>query len=190
MLMRDARSFARSRASLARRPAAGRPRGMAWMDRVREQHGFIVRQGIQELIVALDKRLLSPRRACAGSRRACGIGDPGDAKARSVPTGFPIRGPIPSRSRRRSGVSTRQRRANPRLQIILLLHTQIACAPAGIEAGNALNSALLEELAPAADRVVVEQKRMGGLLTAPPLVQKHQGIRTPRHPARRRRIAG
>jgi hypothetical protein len=41
----------------------------------------------------------------------------------------------------------------------------------------------------AADRVVIEQKRMGDFLTAPPLAQKHQGIRTPRHPATRRRIA-
>jgi hypothetical protein len=37
---------------------------------------------------------------------------------------------------------------------------------------------LLEELAPAADRVVVKEQRMGDLLTAPPFVQKHQGIRT------------
>src|SRR5450756_263992 len=34
---------------LARRPAAGGPRGMGWMYRVREHHGFVVRQGIQEL---------------------------------------------------------------------------------------------------------------------------------------------
>src|SRR5712691_5429049 len=43
---------------LARRPAAGGPRGMGWMDRVREQHGFVVAQGIQEIIVALDECLL------------------------------------------------------------------------------------------------------------------------------------
>ncbi len=32
---------------LARRPAAGGPRGMGWMHRVREHHGFVVHQGIQ-----------------------------------------------------------------------------------------------------------------------------------------------
>jgi hypothetical protein len=43
---------------LARRPAAGGPRGMSWMHRVGEHHGFVVRQGIQKIIVALDERLL------------------------------------------------------------------------------------------------------------------------------------
>jgi hypothetical protein len=42
---------------LARRPAAGGPRGMGWMHRVNEQRGFIVRQGIREIIVALDESL-------------------------------------------------------------------------------------------------------------------------------------
>lgn len=83
----------------------------------------------------------------------------------------------------------RQRRANPSLQIDFLPGAQKTRAPAHIEAGNALDPALFEKLAPAADRVVVEQERMGDLLTAPPIVQKHQGIRTPRHPARRRPIA-
>ncbi len=31
---------------------------MGWTHRVREHHGFVVRQGIQEIIVALDERLL------------------------------------------------------------------------------------------------------------------------------------
>ena len=39
-------------------PAAGRPRRMGRMHRVREQHGFVVGQGIQEIIVALDECLL------------------------------------------------------------------------------------------------------------------------------------
>ena len=69
------------------------------------------------------------------------------------------------------------------------MRAQIACAPAHIEAGNAFDPALFEELAPAADRVVIKQQRIGDLLTAPPFVQKHQGIRTPRNPARRRPVA-
>src|SRR3984893_18328034 len=52
-----------------------------------------------------------------------------------------------------------QCRAYPRLQIVLLLHTQIACAPAHIESGDPFDPALLKELAPAADRVVVKQQR-------------------------------
>src|ERR1700731_995465 len=43
---------------LARRPAADGPRGMGWVHRVREHHRFVVRQGIQQLIVALDECLL------------------------------------------------------------------------------------------------------------------------------------
>src|ERR1035437_1994620 len=84
---------------------------------------------------------------------------------------------------------TRQCSGYPRLQIALLLYTQIACAPAHIEAGDAFDPALLEELAPAPDRVVIKEQRIGDLLTAPPFVQKHQGIRTPRYPARRRPVA-
>ena len=79
--------------------------------------------------------------------------------------------------------------ANISLLFLFLLGGQIACAPAHIEAGQAFDPALFEEPAPAAHGVVIEQKRIGDLLTAPPGVQKHLGVRTPRHPARRRRIA-
>ena len=43
---------------VARRPATCGPRRMGRMHRVREQHGFVVGQGIQEIIVALDESLL------------------------------------------------------------------------------------------------------------------------------------
>jgi hypothetical protein len=62
-------------------------------------------------------------------------------------------------------------------------------APAHIEAGDAFDPALLEELAPAPDRIVIKEQRIGDLLTAPPFAQKHQSIRTPRNPARRRPVA-
>jgi hypothetical protein len=84
-------------------------------------------------------------------------------------------------------------------EIVLLLRAQIACAPpsviayhdhfAHIEAGDAFDPPLLEELAPAADRVVVKEQRMGGLLTTPPVVQKHHGVRAARHATRRRTAA-
>ena len=66
---------------------------------------------------------------------------------------------------------TRKRSAYPRLQIVFLLGGHIACAPAHIEAGQAFDPALLEEPAPAAHGVVVEQKPFGDLLTAPPGVK-------------------
>ncbi len=84
---------------------------------------------------------------------------------------------------------TRQRRAYPRRQIVFLLGGQIAGAPANIEAGEAFDPALFEELAPAADRVVVQQQCTGDLLAVPSIVQKHQAVRAPRHPARRRPVA-
>ena len=70
----------------------------------------------------------------------------------------------------------RQRRADPGLQLVLLLGAQIARAPAHVEAGQAFDPALLEELTPAADRVVVEQQRIGDFLTAPSFVQQHKAF--------------
>jgi hypothetical protein len=66
------------------------------------------------------------------------------------------------RSIPRDGSSRRRRRSGPR------------------SSGQALDPALFEMLAPAADRVVVEQKRMGDFLAVPPVVQKHQGVRAAR----------
>ena len=43
---------------LARRPAADRPRRMGRMHGVREQHGLVVAQGIQQIFVALNESLL------------------------------------------------------------------------------------------------------------------------------------
>src|SRR5665648_705792 len=175
---------------LARRPAAGGPRGMGWMYRVREQHGFVVRQGIQEIIVALDERPLLLFIELARNDTRLVILQPQTMQKRDQSRAAFINEPeflldpgadLTGRTRQCSGY--------PRLQIVLLLYTQIACAPAHIEAGDAFDPALLEELAPAPDRVVIKQQRIGDLLTAPPLVQKHQGIRTPRNPARRRPVA-
>src|SRR3984893_16616588 len=108
----------------------------------------------------------SLRRACA-ERPACETRAPDDAKARSVPSGFHKRARIPSRSRRRSGASNAAVPRLPTLSNRPLASHQIACAPAHIEAGDPFDPALLEELAPAADRVVVKQQRMGDLLTRP-----------------------
>src|ERR1035437_5306119 len=175
---------------LARRPAAGGPRGMGWMYCVREQHSFIVRQGIQEIIIALDERLLLLFVELARNDTRLVILKPQTMQERDQSRAAFINEPEflldPGAD---LTCRTRQRSAYPRLQIVLLFYTQIGCAPANVEAGDAFDPALLEELAPAPDRVVIKQQRIGDLLTAPPFVQKHQGIRTPRNPARRRPVA-
>ena len=172
------------------RPAADRLRGMGRMHRVDEQHSFVIRQGIQEIIVALDERLLLLYVELARDDVRLVIFEPQTMQQRDQPRAAFIN---EAEFRLDPGADlacrTRKRRAYPRLQIVFLLGGQIACAPAHIEAGQAFDPALLEEPAPAAHGVVVEQKRISDLLTAPPGVQKHQGVRTPRHPARRRRIA-
>src|SRR5450756_1806308 len=150
---------------LARRPAADGPRGMGRMHGVRKQHGLVVAQGIQQLFVALNKSLLlffvelarddvrlvifktQAMQQCDQSRTAF-INEPEF-----------LLDPGADLTRR-----TRQRRAYPRLQIVLLLYTQIACAPAHIEAGDAFDPALLEELAPAPDLSLIhisEPTRLG-----------------------------
>src|SRR4029077_12053148 len=83
----------------------------------------------------------------------------------------------------------RQRRADKGLQCVFLRAAQKARAPAHVEAGQALDSTLLEQLVPATDRVVVQQQCIGDFLTAPPVVQKHQGVGASGHSRRRRPIA-
>ena len=97
---------------------------------------------------------------------------------------FHIQGRIPACSRRRSGVSNAAAPRLPTPSYCLLAWRSDSWRSPHVEAGDVFDPAVL-----AADRVVIEQKRMGDFLTAPPLAQKHQGIRTPRHPATRRRIA-
>ena len=40
------------------RPAANRPRGMGWMHRVHEQHGFVRTKRVPQLLVTFDERPL------------------------------------------------------------------------------------------------------------------------------------
>ena len=109
---------------LARRPAAGGPRGMGWMHRVGEQHRFVVRQGIQEIIVALDERLLllfvelarNGVRLVVFETQAMQQRDQSRA-AFLDEAGFLLDPGADLACR------TRQRRANPRLQIVFLRGT-------------------------------------------------------------------
>src|SRR5450759_2656828 len=175
---------------LAWRPAARWPRGMGWMHCVNEQHSFFVRQGIQEIIVALDERLLLLYVELARDHVRLVILEPQTMQKRDQPrAAFINEAKFLLDPGTDLACRTRQRRAYPRLQIVLLLHTQIAGAPAHIEAGDALDPVLLEKLAPAADRVIVKKKRIGDFLTAPPVMQKHQGVGAARHATGHRPIA-
>src|SRR5450759_453632 len=122
---------------LARCPAAGGPRGMGWMYRVHEQHGFVVRQGIQEIIVSLNERLLLVFVELARNDTRLVILQPQTMQERDQSRAAFINEPEflldPGAD---LTCRTRQRRTYPRLQIVLLLHTQIACAPTHIEAGD------------------------------------------------------
>jgi hypothetical protein len=62
-------------------------------------------------------------------------------------------------------------------------------APAHVEAGQAFDPALFEELAPTADRVVIQQQSDGDFSAAPPRVQQNQSVGPARHARRRRPIA-
>src|ERR1019366_7747974 len=125
---------------LARRPATGGPRGMGWMYRVREQHSFVVRQGIQEIIVALDERPLLLYVELAREHVRLWILEPQTMQKRDQPrAAFINEAKFLLDPGTDLACRTRQRRAYPRLQIVLLLHTQIAGAPAHIEAGDALD---------------------------------------------------
>src|SRR6202021_783360 len=57
------------------------------------------------------------------------------------------------------------------------------------ECGQALDAALFEKSMPAADRVIVEKKGLGHFLTALAVVQKHESVGAPRHPAYHRAVA-
>src|SRR5271169_2507033 len=83
----------------------------------------------------------------------------------------------------------RQRGGDKGFQGLFLHGTQKACAAAYVKTREPLDAALLKQLVPAADRVVVQQKRCRDFLTAPPVVQQHQSVRPPRQARRRRAVA-
>src|SRR5207342_2775802 len=70
----------------------------------------------------------------------------------------------------------RQRRADEYFQCVFLRGAQKARASAHVKTGQALDPTLFKQFEPAADRVVVQQQRSSDFLTAPTVVQKHQGV--------------
>src|SRR5260370_23492520 len=83
----------------------------------------------------------------------------------------------------------RQRRADEYFQCVFLHGAQKARASAHVKTGQALDPTLFKQFEPAADRVVVQQQRSSDFLTAPTVVQKHQGVCASRHTRGHRPIA-
>src|SRR5476649_2876315 len=141
---------------LARRPAAGRSRGMGWMYRVREQHGFVFRQGIQEIIVAPDERLLLLFVELARNDTRLVILQPQTMQERDQSRAAFINEPEflldPGADLARCA---RQGRGDPGFQLVLLLAAQLASAALVTEIRQALDSILFIQAMPTADGVVV-----------------------------------
>jgi hypothetical protein len=151
---------------LARHPAAGGARAMGWLNRVRERHRFVIGQGIQELIVALDERLFLRFIALARNDVRLEIRESQTMQKRDQSRAAFISEPeFPPDKGADLACRRRQCRAYPRLHIVLLRHAQIACPPAHVKAGDAYDRALFEELAPAANRGVVKEQRLGDPLS-------------------------
>src|ERR1700684_3267364 len=83
----------------------------------------------------------------------------------------------------------RQRRADECFQCVFLRGAQKARVSAHVKTGQALDPTLFKQFEPAADRVVVQQQRSSDFLTAPTVVQKHQGVCASRHTRGHRPIA-
>ena len=156
---------------------------MGRMHRVREQHGFVVGQGIQEIIVALDECLLLLFVEFARDDVRLVILQPQTMQKRNQSrTAFVNEAEFLFDKGADLARRARQRRADKGLQCVFLLGAQKSSrSPPTLEAGQALDLTLFKQFEPATDRVVVQQKRIGDFLTAPPVVQKHQGICASRH---------
>src|SRR5215470_16484870 len=172
------------------RPAADWPRRMARMDRISEQHDLVIAQGIQSLVVVLDERLLLVFIELAGDDIGLvifeieAVQQRDQSRAAFVNEAEFLRDEGADLPRR-----ARQRGSDKGFQGLFLHSTQKACAAAYVKTGEPLDAALLKQLVPAADRVVVQQKRCRDFLTAPPVVQQHQSVRPPRQARRRRAVA-
>src|SRR3954466_4073860 len=73
----------------------------------------------------------------------------------------------------------RQGFANPRLQRRLLLQAQRTGPAAVVEAGQAIDAILLEQVVPRPDRVVIDQQHPADLFATHPAIQQHQRVRPP-----------
>src|SRR5580658_9449058 len=163
---------------------------MGRMDRISEQHDLVIAQGIQNLVVVLDERLLLVFIELAGDDIGLvifeieAVQQRDQSRAAFVNEAEFLRDKGADRARR-----AWQRGADKGFQRLFLRGIQETRAAAHVKTGEPLDAALLKQLVPATDRVVVQQKRCRDFLTAPPVVQQHQSVRPPRQARRRRAIA-
>ena len=173
-------------------PAAGRQnkRRMGRMHGVREQHGLVVAQGIQELLITPDESFLLGFVELARNDIRLVIFEPQAMQQRDQSrTAFVNEAEFLLDKGADLARRARQRRADKDFQRVFLRGAQKARAPAHVETGQTLDPTLFKEFEPATDRVVVQQQRIGDFLTAPPVVQKHQGVGAACHARGRRPIA-
>ena len=146
----------------ARHPRTARPR---------------CRQGIQQLFIALDESLLLRFVELARNDIRLVIFEPQAMQQRDQSrTAFVNEAEFLLDKGADMARRARQRRADKDFQCVFLRGAQKARAPAHVEAGQALDPTLFKEFEPATDRVVVKQQSIGDFLSAPPVVQKHQGV--------------
>jgi len=164
------------------RPAADRPRRVGRMHGVREQHGLVVAQGIQELFITLDESLLLLFVEPAWNDSRLVIFEPQAMQQRyQSRTAFVNEAKLLLDPGADVARRARQRRADKDFQCVFLRGAQKARAPAHVETGQTLDPTLFKEFEPATDRIVVQQQSSGDFLSAPPVVQKHQGVCASRH---------
>ena len=152
---------------------------MGRMHGVREQHGLVVAQGIQQLFVARDESLLLFFVELARNDIRLVIFEPqamqqrDQSRAAFVNEAEFLLDPGADLARR-----ARQRRGDPGFQLFLLLAAQLASAALVAEARQPLDPVLFIQAMPSADGVVVQQQDLRNRLAAHPIVEQHQRVRT------------
>src|SRR3954471_21165420 len=162
------------------RPAAHWPCPMGGMHGVGEQHCFVVGQRLQQPLVGVDEGLLFGRVELARHRLRLAMFQPQTMQQRNQPGAALVDDPEPLLDPR-SDLAGRPRQgfANPCLQRRLLVQAQWTGPAAVVEAGQAIDAILLEQVVPRPDRVVVDQQHPADLVATHPAIQQHQRIRPP-----------
>ena len=131
---------------------------MARMHGVREQHGLVVAQGIQELFIALDECLLLLFVELARNDSRLVIFKPQAMQQRDQPrTALVFEAEFPLDPGTNMARRARQRRADKDFQCVFLRGAQKARAPARIKARQPLKAFRDKQAMPIPDRVVIQK---------------------------------